>query len=153
FHPFFPRVVTTSFRGQPGALIERYVVEGELGSGATSIVYRAKDRESGEIVAIKVLRTELVESLSAERFLREVRLTQLLTHRNIVPVLGSGSVDGSLYCVFRWMAGGTLRERLNREKQLPIDAVLEIGVQIARALDFAHLRKLIHRDVKPENIL
>ncbi len=145
--------MTSSFRVQPGALIDRYAVEGELGSGATSIVYRAKDRDSGEIVALKVLRTELVESLSAERFLREVRLTQGLTHPNIVPVLGSGSFDGFLYCVFRWMAGGTLRERLNREKQLPVDTVLEIGVQIARALDFAHLRKLIHRDVKPENIL
>ncbi len=148
-----PRVVTSSFRAQPGALIDRYVVEGELGSGATSIVYRARDGESGEIVAIKVLRPELVESLSAERFLREVRLTQALTHPNIVPVIGSGAVDGSLYCVFRWMTGGTLREWLNRDRQLPVDTVLEIGVQIARALDFAHLRKLIHRDVKPENIL
>lgn len=145
--------MTDSFRELSRGLAERYTLESELGRGATSVVYRARDCHSGATVAIKVLRPELAESMTADRFLREIRLTEQLIHPSIVPLLGSGIVDGIPYCVFPWMEGGTLRERLERERQLSVEATLEIGCRVAWALDFAHARNLIHRDVKPENIL
>ena len=131
----------------------RYKIEREVGHGATAIVYSANDTEQHRHVALKVLRAELVASVGAERFKREIDLTARLDHPSIVPVLGSGTWSDSLFFVLPFMNGGTLRERLENERQLPIADVIAIGTSIASALQFAHERNLLHRDVKPENIL
>jgi len=136
-----------------GDVAERYTVEDELGRGGTSIVYRARDRASGGFVAIKILREDVVGALSIVRFLREIRVTAQLAHANIVPVLDSGEHEGRPYCVLPLLDGGTLRRRLAREKQLPLADVVALGVTMCGALEFAHGNGLIHRDVKPENIL
>jgi serine/threonine-protein kinase len=136
-----------------GDIGQRYAVEGELGRGGTAVVYRARDRVGGTSVAIKILREDSLGSLSVDRFLAEIRRTAQLSHAHIVPVLASGDHSGRPFFVLPFMDGGTLRDRLNRAKQLPFDEVIAIGVTIARALDFAHLHGVIHRDVKPENIL
>ena len=136
-----------------GVFAGRYTIERELGRGATSIVYLARELATERPVAIKILRAELVTEISTERFLREIRVTARLEHPNIVPVLDSGEYDERLYFVLPHMEGGTLRARLEREKQLPISDVITIGKTIAAALQFAHEHRLLHRDVKPENIL
>jgi len=136
-----------------GPFAGRYKIERELGHGATSVVYLARDTVHGRDVAIKMLRRELAESLSADRFLKEIRLTATLQHPSIVPVLDSGEYQGTLYCVLAYMSGGTLRSLLARNKQLPLADVMGIGATLARALDFAHQQNIVHRDVKPENIL
>ena len=105
------------------------------------------------MVAVKVLRDELMTEIAAERFLREVRVTAQLHHPNVVPVLNSGEFGGRLFFVLPYMDGGTLRARLQRDKQLPIADVIDIGRSIANALASAHERNVLHRDVKPENIL
>jgi tRNA A-37 threonylcarbamoyl transferase component Bud32/tetratricopeptide (TPR) repeat protein len=137
----------------PSVIAGRYAVERELGRGATATVYLARDRQTLDRVAIKVLRPELAESVGADRFVREIRVTTDLQHRHILPVLDSGADGGLLYCVLPYMEGGTLRDRLMREKQLPIDDAIGITRTIALALAYAHGRGLIHRDIKPENIL
>ena len=129
------------------------MIERELGRGATAIVYLARDLDLSRLVAVKVLRPEFVESTSAARFLREIKVTSKLQHPLIVPVLDSGAVDDQLYFVLPYMDGGTLRERLNRDKQLPIEDALVIAKSVSSALAYAHQQGLIHRDVKPENIL
>lgn len=136
-----------------GEFAGRYIIERELGRGATSVVYLADDIELGQRVALKVLRPELTEGIPAERFLRETRLTGELRHPHIVPLLASGTAAGRLYFALPYMDGGTLRDRLSREKQLPIADALAMAATIAEALDFAHERNILHRDVKPENIL
>ena len=141
-----PGVVSGEFAG-------RYTIERELGRGATSIVWLARDRDFSRMVALKILRDELMTELTAERFLREVRVTAQLHHPNVVPVLNSGEFGGRLFFVLPYMDGGTLRARLQRDKQLPIAEVIEIGKSIASALASAHERNVLHRDVKPENIL
>jgi serine/threonine protein kinase len=136
-----------------GTFAGRYTIERELGSGATATVYLARDTQRGMFVAVKLLRHELSQSVGAERFLREIRLNEKLHHPHIVPVLDSGEHEGRLYFVLPHMEGGSLRQLLQREKQLPIERAIEIAKTIAQALDYAHQQKLIHRDVKPENIL
>ena len=131
----------------------RYTIERELGRGATAVVYLARDRATDRRVALKVLRPELAESLSADRFLREIRVTQQLSHPSIAPVLDSGVAGGLFYCVLDYMDGGTLRDRFDRERQLPMPEVAEVAQAVGSALEYAHARKIIHRDVKPENIL
>jgi serine/threonine-protein kinase len=116
-------------------------------------VYRARDRVGGTNVAIKILREDSLGSMSVDRFLAEIRRTSQLSHAHIVPVLASGEHSGRPFFVLPFMDGGTLRDRLNRSKQLPFEEVIAIGVTIARALQFAHSHGVIHRDVKPENIL
>jgi serine/threonine-protein kinase len=138
---------------QVGMSIDRYVVERELGRGATAVVYLARDREAGRMVALKVMRDELVGTISTERFFREIRRTSELSHPHIVPLLASGEFEGKPFCVLPFMDGGTLRQRLEREKQFPIAEAVDIATQVAHALAFAHQHNLIHRDVKPENIL
>lgn len=140
------RVLSEPFAG-------RYTIERVLGRGATATVYAARDLRDGSSVAIKVLRRELAESLGAERFLREVRVTGKMHHPRIVPVLDSGQHAGDLYFVSPLMEAGTLRMRLNREPQLAIADAVAITCAIAEALEYAHAQGLIHRDVKPENIL
>jgi serine/threonine-protein kinase len=136
-----------------GLFAGRYLIERELGHGATAVVYLARDQVRGHAVAIKVLRAELAESLGAERFLKEIQLNQQLHHPHILPLLDSGRADGHLYFVLPHMEGGTLRHRLEREKQLAVPEAIRITRSIAGALTHAHAKDLIHRDVKPENIL
>ena len=136
-----------------GVFAGRYLIERELGHGATAIVYLARDQLRGHAVAIKVLRPELAESVGADRFLKEIQLNQRLHHPHILPLLDSGRHEGRLYFVLPHMEGGTLRHRLERERQLSVPDAIAITQSIAGALTHAHGTGLIHRDVKPENIL
>jgi serine/threonine-protein kinase len=131
----------------------RYTVERELGQGASAMVYLARDAKGGRLVALKVLRHEFAESFGTDRFLREIRLTEQLHHPNILGVLDSGADRGIVYCVLPYMDGGTLRDWLDRDKQLGIDDAVRVARTIADALQYAHARNLVHRDIKPENIL
>src|ERR1041385_6892848 len=127
-----------------GLFADRYQIEHELGHGATATVYAARDTKGGRTVAIKILNPELAESVGAERFLREIKLTAALHHPHIVAVRDSGEWDGRLYLVLDYMEGGTLRTKLQREKQLSTDEAVSIARTIAEALGYAHQRGLIH---------
>jgi serine/threonine-protein kinase len=116
-------------------------------------VFLAEDVKNRRDVAVKVLRPELSASVGADRFLREIEIAGQLSHPNILPLHDSGEADGLLYYVMPHVDGESLRARLEREKQLPLDDALETTRQVARALDFAHSRGIVHRDIKPENIL
>jgi len=145
--------MSTSTEVLSGLFAGRYSIEREIGRGATAIVYLARDGHTGRMVALKVLRDALLESRSVVQFLREIEHHQGLTHPSIVPVLNSGEADGRPFIVLPYMEGGTLRTRLTRERQLPYAEVIAIGTAVCEALAHAHARGLIHRDVKPENIL
>jgi eukaryotic-like serine/threonine-protein kinase len=135
------------------ALAGRYRIETQLGAGAMATVFRARDLRHERDVALKVLRSELAESLGRERFLREIRLAARLNHPHILPLHDSGDADGFLYYVMPLMEGHSLRDRLERESPLPVDLALRIGGEVADALDYAHRHDVVHRDIKPENIL
>jgi serine/threonine protein kinase len=135
------------------ALRDRYLVERELGSGGMARVYLARDLRHGRPVAVKVLRPELSSVLAATRFLREIELTARLQHTHILPLYDSGETDGQLWYVMPFVDGGTLRERLRDDGQLPLDEALLITRQVLAALACAHEHGIVHRDVKPENIL
>ncbi len=139
------------------SLADRYTVERELGQGGMATVYLATDRKHDRPVAIKVLRPELGNALGAERFLREIRTTAALRHPNILPLFDSGATDdgpdGLLFYVMPLVEGESLRTRLDRERQLPVNDALRITGEVAAALSYAHARGIIHRDIKPENIL
>jgi tRNA A-37 threonylcarbamoyl transferase component Bud32/tetratricopeptide (TPR) repeat protein len=131
----------------------RYVIEGPLGSGATSDVVAARDTATGLPVAIKRLRKEVAAELGTIRFLRETALVATLEHDRILPILDHGEVGGVPFYVMPRVDGQTLRERLDRERQLPLAVAISIARDVADALDHAHSRGVIHRDIKPENIL
>jgi serine/threonine-protein kinase len=135
------------------ALGDRYRVERVLAHGGMATVYVAEDIRHGRRVAIKVLRTELAAVMGAERFLREIRTTATLQHSHILGLIDSGEAGGLLYYVMPLVEGESLRGRLTREHQLPVDDALRIAQEVADALDYAHRRGVIHRDIKPENIL
>lgn len=135
------------------ALAERYRVAGELGAGGMATVYRAHDVRHERDVAIKVLHPDLGAALGAERFLSEIKTTARLQHPHILPLLDSGVADGLLYYVMPLVTGETLRARLTRERQLPVDEALRMAREVASALEHAHKQGVIHRDIKPENIL
>jgi Tol biopolymer transport system component len=135
------------------ALADRYAIERELGRGGMATVYLARDMKHDRPVALKVLRPELAAVLGAERFLREISLTAQLQHPHILTLIDSGEADGFLYYVMPYVEGESLRQRLEREGQLPLDEALSITRAIASALDFAHGRGVIHRDIKPENVM
>jgi serine/threonine-protein kinase len=135
------------------ALAARYRVGHEIGRGGMATVYRAHDLKHDRPVAIKVLKPELAAALGTERFLREITLTARLDHPHILPLLDSGEADGLLYYVMPFVDGESLRARLDREKQLPLDDALRIARQVADALSHAHRQGIVHRDIKPENIL
>jgi serine/threonine-protein kinase len=144
----------TSDAQRPGvALADRYRIERELGAGGMATVYLAYDLKHDRKVAIKVLKPELAAVLGAERFLSEIKVTANLQHPNLLPLFDSGEADELLYYVMPYIEGETLRERLQREQQLPVDETVRLVALIAGALDFAHARGVIHRDLKPENIL
>jgi serine/threonine-protein kinase len=135
------------------ALADRYRIERELGQGGMATVYLADDRKHHRQVAIKVLRPELAAALGPERFLREIETTANLRHPHILPLYDSGEADGFLFYVMPYVEGESLRERLTRQKQLPIEEALAIAREVADALGYAHARGVVHRDIKPENIL
>ncbi len=135
------------------ALADRYRVLRELGAGGMATVYLAHDLKHERDVAIKVLHPDLGAALGGERFLSEIRTTARLQHPHILPLLDSGEADGLLYYVMPLVTGETLRARLERERQLPINDAVRIAREVASALDYAHRQNVIHRDIKPENIL
>jgi len=135
------------------AVSSRYVIERELGAGGMAKVYLAHDVKHDRDVAIKVLNPELSQSLGSDRFLSEIRTTARLQHPHILPLLDSDATDGLLYYVMPLVGGETLRARLAREKQLPIEDALLIAREVADALNHAHAHGVVHRDIKPENIL
>ena len=135
------------------ALADRYRIERELGAGGMATVYLAHDLKHSRQVAVKVLRPELFAALGHDRFLREITTTANLRHPNILPLFDSGRIDDHVYYVMPFVEGESLRDRLTREGALPIADVLRITDEVADALSYAHDRGVIHRDVKPENIL
>jgi serine/threonine protein kinase len=135
------------------ALADRYRIGRELGRGGMATVYLADDVKHRRPVAIKVLRPDLASLLGPERFLREVEIAATLSHPHILPLYDSGDADGFLFYVMPYVKGESLRSKLEREKQLPVDEAVAITRQVASALGHAHAQGVIHRDVKPENIL
>ncbi len=146
--------MTSSVPARLAAALEgRYRIERELGQGGMATVYLAQDIRHDREVAIKVLHPDLGAALGGERFLSEIKTTARLQHPHILPLLDSGAADGLLYYVMPFVRGETLRERLIRDRQLPIDEALLIAREVADALGAAHSLGIIHRDIKPENIL
>ena len=150
------------------ALANRYRIERELGTGGMATVYLAHDVRHDRQVALKVLKPDVAESLGRDRFVREIRMAARLTHPNILPLYESGEAatgrpdldrregkeeSSFLYFVMPVMQGQTLRELLREQRQLPVDQVMRLSVEVADALDYAHRHDIVHRDIKPENIL
>jgi serine/threonine-protein kinase len=135
------------------AVADRYRLERELGAGGMAHVYLAHDLKHDRSVALKVLRHELAAVIGAERFLAEIKLTANLHHPHILPLHDSGQADGTVFYVMPYVEGESLRDRLMREKQLPVGDAVRIATEVAGALDYAHRHNVIHRDIKPENIL
>src|SRR2546427_3157451 len=135
------------------ALADRYTVERELGQGGMATVYLATDRRHDRPVAIKVLRPELAAAIGAERFVREIKLVARLRHPFILPLHDSGVAAASLYYVMPYIDGESLGARIGRIGRLPVTEALKITREIADALAYAHGEGVVHRDVKPENIL
>jgi tRNA A-37 threonylcarbamoyl transferase component Bud32 len=136
-----------------GEFADRYHIEREVGHGAMARVYLARDLRYDRLVAVKVLSVELSAALGTERFLREIDILAHLNHPHILPLLDSGEAAGLLYYVMPYVAGESLRHRLQRETQLRIEDALTVARDVARALDYAHRQGIVHRDIKPENIL
>jgi len=145
--------VTNQTDALNAALAGRYLIERELGQGGMATVYLAHDVKHKRRVALKVLKPELGAVLGIERFLSEIQVTANLQHPNLLPLFDSGEADGLLFYVMPFVEGESLRARLGREKQLPIDEAVRIAVALAGALEHAHKHGVIHRDMKPENVL
>jgi serine/threonine-protein kinase len=135
------------------ALADRYDLVAQIGRGGMATVFRARDRKHDRLVAIKVLHPELAATIGSERFLREIQIAAKLNHPHILPLHDSGEADGFLFYVMPLVEGESLRDRLNREKQLAVDDAVQIARDVASALDYAHGHDVIHRDIKPENVL
>jgi serine/threonine-protein kinase len=128
-------------------LARRYLPEREIGTGGMATVFLARDLKHDRAVALKVLSPELAAALGHERFLREIHLTAQLQHPHILPLLDSGEAGGLLYYVMPFVAGESLRQRLEREKQLSLEDASRITREVADALDYAHGQGIIHRDI------
>ena len=139
--------------GLNAALEGRYRVERELGEGGMATVYLADDLRHERNVALKVLKPELAAVVGAERFLAEIKTTANLQHPHILPLFDSGEADGFLFYVMPYVEGESLRQKLEREHQLPVDEAVRIATDMAEALDYAHHQGVIHRDIKPGNVL
>jgi len=135
------------------ALGSAYRIERELGQGGMAAVYLARERRHDRLVAIKVLQPELATALAPERFLREIRIAAQLHHPHILALYHSGAAGDLLYYAMPYMDGESLRDRLERDRKLPITDAVQIARQVAGALSYAHARGIVHRDIKPENIL
>ena len=134
-------------------LADRYTIERILGRGGMAVVHLAEERKHQRKVAIKILRQDISISVGAERFLREIGIAARLSHPHIVPLIDSGQSEGLLYYVSPFVAGGSLRDRLDRERRLPVEDAVRIASEVGTGLDYAHRNGFVHRDVKPENIL
>jgi len=145
-------VLSLQERLQQG-LAGRYRLQREIGQGGMAVVFLADDLRHDRQVALKVLRPDITNEVGSERFLREIKIAARLTHPHILPVHDSGAVDGLLFYVMPAMEGQSLRDRLNRERMLPLDEALRLTREVASALDYAHRHEVVHRDIKPENIL
>ncbi len=135
------------------ALASRYRIERELGQGGMATVYLAEDLKHNRKVALKVLRPELAAVIGGERFLQEIKTTANLQHPHILPLHDSGEADGLVFYVMPYVDGESLRTRIDRERQLPVEEAIQIGREVANALDYAHRQGVIHRDIKPDNIM
>src|SRR5205085_8535115 len=135
------------------ALADQYAVESEVGRGGMATVFVAEDLKHGRRVAIKVLSPELSSSIDSDRFKREIQIAARLSHPHILPVFDSGDANGLLYYTMPFVEGESLRKRLDRESQLPIEDAISITCEVADALAYAHALNVIHRNIKPENIL
>jgi serine/threonine-protein kinase len=146
--------VTPGPAALPGSLLSsRFVLERELGRGGMATVYLARETKHERYVAIKVMNPDVSATFGAERFLREIGIAARLSHPHLVPLFDSGEADGVLFYVSAYAPGGSLRDRLHREMQLPLDEAIRITEEVCAGLDFAHRAGFVHRDVKPENIL
>jgi serine/threonine protein kinase len=135
------------------ALADRYAIQEEIGAGGMATVYLAEDLKHHRKVALKVLRPELAAILGGERFLKEIEVTANLQHPNILPLYDSGEADTFLYYVMPYLEGESLRDKLDREKQLSVEETVKLAESVAAALQYAHERNVIHRDIEPENIV
>jgi len=135
------------------ALADRYAVESEIGRGGMATVFLAADRRHDRQVAIKVLHPQLTATLGGERFLNEIKIIAGLQHPHILPLYDSGEADGLLYYVMPYAEGESLRQRLDRHSQLAVDESIRIAIEVADGLDYAHRQGVVHRDIKPGNIL
>src|SRR6185312_16236664 len=135
------------------ALGDRYIIDRELGRGGMATVYLARDPKHERFLALKTLRPEIAMALGRERFLREIKLAARLQHPNILGLYDSGDAGGTLYYVMPFVEGESLRDRLEREPQLPLEDAVRIVREAAEGLAFAHKHGVVHRDIKPENIL
>jgi len=146
-------MTTAPFDLLRAALADRYRIERELGQGGMATVYLAEDLRHRRKVALKVLKPELAAVLGAERFVQEITTTAALQHPHILPLFDSGTAEGFLYYVMPYVEGETLRERLRRSGPLPVTEAVRILGCIGRALAYAHRQAVVHRDVKPANVL
>ena len=135
------------------ALAGRYRIERELGTGGMATVYLAHDEKHDRKVALKVLKPELAAVIGAERFLNEIKVTANLQHSHITPLFDSGEADSFLYYVMPYVEGESLRDKLDRQKQLGVEEAVEVTKAVASALDYAHRHDVVHRDIKPANIM
>jgi serine/threonine-protein kinase len=136
-----------------GALAARYRIQREIGQGGMAKVYLAHDLKYEREVAVKVLRPDLAADIGATRFLQEIQIAARLHHPHILPLYDSDQLDGLVYYVMPYVKGETLRQRLVRERQLPVNEALQIAREVADALGYAHSSNVVHRDIKPANIV
>ncbi|MGB5525265.1 MAG: serine/threonine-protein kinase, partial [Gemmatimonadota bacterium] len=135
------------------ALADRYAVASEIGRGGMATVFLAEDLRHRRKVAIKVLHPELAAAVGPERFLREIETVASLNHPHVLPLHDSGEADGLLFFVMPFVEGASLRQRLDAETQLPVDEAVRIAIEVCDGLDYAHRSGVVHRDVKPGNVL
>jgi len=135
------------------ALADHYAIKSEIGSGGMATVYLAEDVKHHRQVAVKVLRSDIAQSLGAERFIREIEIAAQLQHPHILPLLDSGEADGFLYYVMPFVDGESLRDKLDREHELPVHEAVKILREVVDALAKAHGRGVVHRDIKPDNVM